>query len=96
MTPEKGHFSFVEADPDDLDKFLDEHPCKHCGAHYNDHDYLTKKDIADARRAGWVVDVCEPRNLLSGDNPEGSTSFCRLIQPIANPCDEEFMKEISS
>jgi hypothetical protein len=85
---------------DELDDFLDKHPCKHCGAHYNDHDYLTRKDIADARRAGWVVDVCEPVahniRLLSGDHPEGRTSFCRLIQPIKNPCDGDFMKAISS
>lgn len=78
----------------DLDKFLDEHPCKMCGGHYNDHDYLKPEDLEEAKERGFDVDICETYiNRVMG---EGETYFCRLVQLPQNPCDEEYMKEISS
>ena len=78
----------------DIDRYLDEHPCQHCGKHYYAHDYLTQDDIDDAREQGCTVDICEThtdRVLVQGD-----TFFCVVTPLPKNPCDEVFMKEIST
>jgi hypothetical protein len=76
-----------------IDKWLDEHPCKHCGGHYDNHDYLTPEEIDYTREQGYTVDICENR---VENRDQSSTFFCMVTSPPEDPCDEEFMKEIST
>ena len=77
-----------------LDQFLDDHPCKHCGGHYDDHNYLTSEEIEEARGQNCVVDICESvgeRVLGRGE------TFFTVVTPLPeNPCNETFLKEIST
>lgn len=77
-----------------FEKYLDAHPCSHCGGHYDDHLYLTDPEIEAAKRDGYIVNICNENIYRSPQR--GSTNFLRLSRPIEDPCDEEFMKDISS
>lgn len=78
----------------DFKQYLNDYPCKHCGGHYNAHDYLLDREIKEARGRGYIVLVCETSQERGAG--EGSTSFTRIFQPPENPCDDDFMREISS
>lgn len=79
---------------EDLDAYLDAHPCKHCGGHYDIHNYLTEPEMAEAREQGCTVRICESvgeRVLGRGE------TFYVVVTPLpANPCDESYMEDISS
>ena len=96
--PEKGYFSEEVVS---LEEALNRHPCKHCGGHYNSHRNMTQEDIWDARDQGCEVDVCETRRrwTYTEDNDPGveeQVFFCLVIIPPDDPCDGDFMKEIST
>jgi hypothetical protein len=86
-----------------LEEALDRHPCKHCGGHYNDHENLSEAEIWDARDQGCVVEKCEKRKRWTVTEEtcpappvEEKVFFCLVIIPPADPCDVDFMREIST
>ncbi len=70
-----------------LEEALDKYPCEKCGAHYDKHYSLTKEEIWDARDQGCVVNVCREAC---------EKYFCRVLPSPDNPCDNDFMEDISS
>jgi hypothetical protein len=76
--------------------------CKHCGQHYNDHSNLSQAEIDDAQEQGCEVRICETRRCWTfdgsqeGECREDRAYFCTVTKLPDEPCDEEFMKEISS
>ncbi len=88
-------------DDDDLETALDRHPCPDCGQHYNNHVNLNQAEVWDARDQGCTVEVCETRRRWSyvddsGDAIEEEVYWCVVITPPDEPCNVDFMKEISS
>ncbi len=84
-----------------LEEALDKYPCKHCGGHYDNHCNLSEAEIWDARDQGCVVNICETRRrwTYTDDNEEGveeKVFFCLVVTPPEDPCDEDFMEEIST
>ena len=79
---------------DGLEEYLDAHPCKQCGGHYNDHNYLTIEEIDDALANNCAVRTCE---VFPNRTPgRGVTYFVVVFNLPSDPCDEEFVKDISS
>ena len=96
--PEKGYF---DEEVYTLEEALDRHPCVHCGHHYNDHFNLTQTEIWDARDQGCTVDVCTTRRRWTFSEREGppaedEVKWCLVIQPLDDPCDADYMEEIST
>lgn len=73
---------------DELEKWLDEHPCPECGGHYKDHFHLDDAEIEKAKKDGYTVSIC-------GVYPN-SKHFVSLQAPPEDPCDSDFMEDISS
>ncbi len=95
-TPQKGFFAEEVVS---LEEALDRYPCIHCGSHYNNHMNLSQDDIDHARDRGCVVHICEKRQRYTFDEDgyeEGPAFFCVVITPPDDPCDSDFMEEISS
>jgi transposase len=97
-TPEKGFFA---EEVISLEEFMKRNPCKHCGHHYNDHWNLSQAEIADAEEQGCVVSLCTTRRRWTftdhkGPPVEEEVKWCLVIRPLSDPCDEDFMKEIST
>jgi len=78
-----------------LEEYLDTHPCHHCGGHYDDHDYLTLEDIDAALAQNCAVRTCEVHEDRNGPG-QGRTYFVRVYPLPDDPCDKEFMEDISS
>jgi hypothetical protein len=66
---------------------------------------MSQEEIDDAREQGCIVGVCETRRRWTFDSDacergercrEDSVYFCVVIPLPDNPCDVDFMKEISS
>ena len=103
--PEKGFFSETVIS---LEEALDRHPCIHCGQHYNDHWNLSQAEVDDAQEQGCDVRICETRRRWTFDSddrdPQGIATkcredksyFCTVTKLPDDPCDEDFMKEIST
>jgi hypothetical protein len=85
-----------------LEEALDRHPCKHCGRHYNDHANMSEEEMEDARKQGCIVDVCEARRRWTfdgteeGESREDTTYWCVIIPLPDDPCDVDYLKEIST
>ncbi len=104
-TPHKGYFSEEVVT---LETALDRHPCKHCGGHYNEHFNLSQAEIDDAQDQGCDVRICEVRRRWTFDNDElkddaietrcreDRAYFCTVTKLPNDPCDVDFMKEIST
>jgi hypothetical protein len=73
---------------DELEKWLDEHPCPECGEHYDDHLHLDDAEIEEAKKDGYTVSIC-------GVYPN-SKHFVSLQAPPEDPCDSDFMEDIST
>ena len=96
--PERGYFSEETVS---LEEALNRYPCKHCGRHYDSHRNMTQAEIWDARDQGCVVDVCETRRRFTYENDdddgvEEEVFFCLVIIPPKDPCDSDFMEDIST
>ncbi len=78
--------------PFDPLEVLNRLPCKECGGHYADHSYLSEEDIWDARDQGCAVDICSTRENC----PSGRTFFCHILPSPEDPCDDDFMRSIST
>ncbi len=91
-----------------LERALDRYPCKHCGKHYNVHFNLSQSEIDDAQDQGCDVRICEVRRRWTFDNDElkddaietrcreDRAYFCTVTTLPDDPCDSDFMKDISS
>ena len=92
-------------------KYEDGKPCKHCGQPSAEHVYLSLEEIEKYRRMGSPVTLCEEDkagspNGLPVERPENSAWLrvigkhlglrCYIHPPPGDPCDEDFMEEISS
>jgi hypothetical protein len=87
-----------------------ERPCKHCGRHYDNHANLSEAEIEDAQKQGCIVGVCETRRRWTfGEEAsargvdskdfgsyEETVFWCVVIPLPDEPCDVDYMKEISS
>ncbi len=83
----------IKSMPARLEEYLDAHPCKQCGGHYNDHNYLTIEEIDDALEQGCAVRTCEVYPYLN----RKCVTYLVVVYPLPdNPCDEDFMEDISS
>ena len=96
MSPDHGHAT----EPLSLEEALDKHPCGECGGHYNNHHNLSQAEIWDARDQGCVVDICRTlrRWTYTGDSDgvEEEVFFCLVITPVEDPCNSDFMEDIST
>ena len=84
-----------------LEEALDRHPCVHCGKHYDDHFNLSQAEIDDAQEQGCDVRICETRRRWTFDGEEGDCRedrayFCTVDKLPDDPCDDDFMREIST
>jgi hypothetical protein len=78
-----------------LEEYLDAHPCKQCGGHYNDHSYLTAEEIDEALDQNCAVRTCEAFPNRNG--PGSGVTYFVVVYPLPDdPCDSAFMEEISS
>ena len=78
----------------------DGNPCSWCGTANNEHSNLYGEEIKRKRRCGYRIVICEGPDYPDDDSLLDITWLmfrCVVTPPIPNnPCNKEFMEDIST
>ena len=90
---EKYHAKMEELRHDPGSGFWDGGPCQKCGGDGSQHDFFFEGELQEYRDKGYTVMICDTNE--GGVWPEG-IMWVNLTPPPENPCNEDFMEDISS